>query len=119
MSKRREPRAAAVSSNVLSRISMAMICGIATAQSAAAQRPVVPLETRWPERIAVGMHTNGQLPPFTVEARRDGWVVLTFLSTRPEVDLMSSPTVRLLVEARDVRRWTTHVRQRMAPGADS
>ena len=69
-----------------------------------AQRPTVALATRWPPRIAVGMRQGEQLPPLTVEARRDGWVIVTILSTRPDAGL-PSPTMRLIASARDVRAW--------------
>jgi hypothetical protein len=83
-----------------------------------AQAPLVPLRTRWPARLAVGMRQGDQLSPLTVEARRDGWVVFTQLSTRPDEGL-SPPSMRLIAEARDVRAWTSRVRALMSAVLDS
>src|SRR5512138_525725 len=83
-----------------------------------AQAPLVQLRTRWPARLAIGMRQGDQLSPLTVEARRDGWVVFTQLSTRPDEGL-SPPSMRLIAEARDVRAWTNRVRALMSAVLDS
>jgi TonB family protein len=94
----------------LGRVASAFAIGaLAASPRVDAQTPAVPLGTAWPARIAVGMRQGDQLSPFTVEARDDGWVIVTVLSTRPDVGL-APPTMRLVAEARDVRRWTTRIR---------
>ncbi len=64
------------------------------------------------------MRSGEQLAPLTVEARSDGWVILTLLSARPDEGL-STPTMRLIASARDVRAWTTRVRAFMRTAEDS
>jgi hypothetical protein len=91
---------------------------VSSSPSLNAQRPTVPLATRWPPRIAVGMRQGDQLSPLTVEARRDGWVIVTILSTRPDEGL-PSPTMRLIAQARDVRTWTSRVRAFLQTAQDS
>lgn len=54
----------------------------------------------------------------TIEAQDDGWVIVTLLSTRPDVGL-GPPVQRLVAEARDVRRWVVKIRQLLGPGGDS
>jgi hypothetical protein len=84
----------------------------------AAQRPVLPLATRRPTRIAVGMRQGQQLWPLIVEARADGWVIVRVLTRRPGIGT-TPPSMQLLVEARDVLRWTRRVRALTLPPADS
>jgi len=64
------------------------------------------------------MRQGEQLPPLTVEARRDGWVIVTILSTRPDAGL-PSPTMRLIASARDIRAWTAKVRTFLPSAEDS
>jgi TonB family protein len=54
----------------------------------------------------------------TIEAEDDGWVIVTLLDTRPDIGL-GPPTQRLIVEARDVRRWVADTRQLFGPGGDT
>jgi outer membrane biosynthesis protein TonB len=99
-------------------LAMALAVGTVLSARAGAQEPIVPLATRWPARIAVAMSQGQQLSPLTVEARRDGWVVVTILSTRPDEGL-APPSMRLIAEARDVRRWTAQVRRMLSRAGDS
>ena len=74
--------------------------------------------TRWPTRVAVGMQSLGGLPPMTIEAQDDGWVIVTLLPSWPDVGL-GPPIQRLVAEPRDVRRWVRDVRRLLGPGGDS
>ena len=80
--------------------------------------PLVDATARWPTRVAVGMQPHPGLPPMTVEAQEDGWVVVTPLDTRPDIGL-GPPVQRLVAEARDVKRWVANMRQLLGPGGDS
>ena len=79
---------------------------------------LVDAGARWPTRVAVGMQPHGGLPPMTVEAQDDVWVVVTPLDARPDIGL-GPPVQRLVAEARDVRTWVAHMRQLLGPGGDS
>jgi TonB family protein len=113
----RGDRAATVCSRHIA-ASVSVLCALASSPSLAAQRPVVPLATRWPTRIAVGMRQGQQLWPLIVEARADGWVIVSVLTRRPGIGT-TPPSMQLLVEARDVLRWTRRVRTLTLPPADS
>src|SRR5262249_45172482 len=52
------------------------------------------------------------------EAQSDGWVMVNFLSTRPDEGL-APPPMRLMVEARDVTAWVSRARALLSPGGDS
>src|SRR5262249_30890522 len=95
-----------------------LIVAISSCFSLGRQRFTVPVAAQWPPRIAVGMRQGDQLWPLTVEARRDGWVIVTVLSTRPDEGL-STPTMRLIAQARDVRAWTSQVRAFLQLADDS
>lgn len=79
---------------------------------------IVDTGARWPTRVAVGMQPGGGLPPMTIEAQDDGWVIVTLLDSRPDVGL-GPPIQRLIAEPRDVRRWVRDMRRLLGPGGDS
>ena len=79
---------------------------------------LIDSSARWPTRVAVGMQPGGGLPPMTIEAQDDGWVIVTLLPSRPDVGL-GPPIQRLVAEARDVRRWVRDMRRLLGPGGDS
>lgn len=70
-----------------------------------------------PERIAIGMIQTNQLPSVAVEITSDGWVRLDLIATR--VEGVQAPSMRLLVEPRDVRNWATRVRTMMKTPRDT
>jgi hypothetical protein len=61
---------------------------------------------------------KGSLSAVTVDSRADGWVMVNFLSTRPDEGL-SPPPMRLMVEAHDVKTWTAKARILLGLPADS
>jgi hypothetical protein len=86
----------------------------AHAQSAT---PLVPVSTKWPERIAVGMRSGDQIGPLTVEAQNDGWVIVTILPRRADAGV-EAPSGRLIAKASDVKAWIIHARAFMNSPAD-
>jgi hypothetical protein len=84
------------------------LAGCATSPTTAG-KPLVPTAVRWPTSTAAGMLLLQNATPVTLEARADGWVVLTPVPGRPDVGL-TAPEERLLVRAVDVRAWASDVR---------
>ncbi len=80
----------------------------------------VSAQTKKPGRVAIGMLQGNQMPSITVELTTDRWVQLNLLATRVDGGVQA-PSMRLIVEPRDVRRWATRVRTvlqtRRNPGA--
>ena len=76
---------------------------------AQARASLVPVSTTWPERIAVGMRSGDQIGPLTVEAQRDGWVIVTILPRRADAGI-EAPQGRLIARASDVKAWIIHAR---------
>lgn len=91
-----------------------MSVGSARAQSGA---PLVPVSTKWPERIAVGMRSGDQIGPLTVEAQNDGWVIVTILPRRADAGV-EAPAGRLIARASDVKAWIIHARAFLNAPAD-
>jgi len=63
------------------------------------------------------MLQGDQLPSVTVEITTDGWVQLNLLATRVDGGVQP-PSMRLIVEPRDVRAWATQVRAMMKTRQD-
>lgn len=74
-------------------------------------------QTEKPGRIAIGMLQGDQLPSVTVEITTDGWVQLNLLATRVDGGVQP-PSMRLIVEPRDVRAWAAAVRAMMKTRQD-
>ena len=74
-------------------------------------------QTEKPGRIAIGMLQGNQIPSVTVEITTDGWVQLNLLATRVDGGVQP-PSMRLIVEPRDVRAWATQVRAMMKTRQD-
>jgi len=91
---------------------------LVAAATAAAQHPQIPTKIVRPQRIAVGMRAGDQLYPMTVEANTNGWVTISILDTRPDVGL-NPPSSRMLIDAHDLRIWTSRVRALYKSFADS
>ena len=69
-------------------------------------------------RVAIGMLQANQLPSVAVEITTDGWVRLDLIATRVDGGVQA-PSMRLLVEPRDVRIWATRVRGMLKTLRDS
>jgi len=74
-------------------------------------------QTEKPGRVAIGMLQGDQMPSVTVEITTDGWVQLNLLATRVDGGVQP-PSMRLIVEPRDVRAWATQVRAMMKTRQD-
>lgn len=79
--------------------------------------PSATAQTDKPGRIAIGMLQGDQMPSVTVEITTDGWVQLNLLATRVDGGVQP-PSMRLIVEPRDVRAWATRVRAMMKTRQD-
>ena len=79
--------------------------------------PSATAQTTKPGRIAIGMLQGDQMPSVTVEITTDGWVQLNVLATRVDGGVQP-PSMRLIVEPRDVRQWAAQVRELMKTRQD-
>jgi hypothetical protein len=83
----------------------------------AAAAHTVRAQTEKPGRIAIGMIQGQQLPSATVEITTDGWVQLSLIATRVDGGVQP-PSMRLIVEPRDVRKWAADVRAMLKTRSD-